>query len=133
MLQQIFEQVLARGKLTPAVLQAFTTSGHDQVLQRVHSLDIQDLPAVLPLTRNLWLGVHACMHVHVMLLLLLDSCLMPVHACRTSQATTDLLTGSACCAPWWQQRVGMSRLGPLCMSQQSSLCVPALTGMTTLQ
>ena len=49
-------QVLARGKLTPVVLKLFLDSEHDRVLQRVQQLNIQQVPHVLPLTRNLWLG-----------------------------------------------------------------------------
>ena len=54
--QDIFRQVIAQGKLTPGVLRAFQASGHEEVSQAIHSLNIQDVPAILPLTRNLWLG-----------------------------------------------------------------------------
>ena len=49
-------QVVARSKLTPAVLQLFLDSGHERVLQHIQQLNIQQLPHVLPLTRNRWLG-----------------------------------------------------------------------------
>ena len=48
--------MVARSKLTPAVLQLFLDSGHERVLQHIQQLNIQQLPHVLPLTRNRWLG-----------------------------------------------------------------------------
>lgn len=77
----LLQLVLAKGKLTPKVLQLFLESTHETVLARIkvqavpasaslrstHSaltdhkllpqeLNIQDLPPVLPDTRNRWLG-----------------------------------------------------------------------------
>ena len=52
----LFERVLALGLLTPKVLQLFEDTGHSEVELRIASLHIQDLPAVLPTTRNKWLG-----------------------------------------------------------------------------
>ena len=50
--QDIFHQVIQLGKLTPGVLRSFQTSGHDRVLHDIDSLNIQDVPHVLPLTRQ---------------------------------------------------------------------------------
>jgi hypothetical protein len=79
----LLQLVLAKGKLTPKVLQLFLESTHETVLARIkvrampgpaslrstytgltdkppllQALNIQDLPPVLPDTRNRWLGQH---------------------------------------------------------------------------
>ncbi len=51
----IFEAVLAKGKLTPRLLELFWKTDHDTIRQRVTALRIQWVPPVLPTTRNLWL------------------------------------------------------------------------------
>lgn len=51
----IFEAILAKGKLTPRLLELFWKADHDTVRQRVTALRIQWVPPVLPTTRNLWL------------------------------------------------------------------------------
>lgn len=52
---KVFEEVLARGKLTPRVLELFKQTEHDLVLGQVQALKVQSLPPVLPITRNTWL------------------------------------------------------------------------------
>lgn len=51
----LFEAVLLKGKLTPRVLELFTRTEHDQVLEHIRALKLQTLPPVLPTTRNTWL------------------------------------------------------------------------------
>lgn len=53
---EIFDEVLRRGKLSPRVLDLFRATEHEAVLQRISALNIQQLPPILPTTRNLWLG-----------------------------------------------------------------------------
>ena len=51
----LFEAVLAKGKLTPRVLELFQSLQHDLVLEQIRALKLQPLPPVLPTTRNTWL------------------------------------------------------------------------------
>ena len=55
-MEQIFDEVLRRGKLSPKVLDLFYQTEHEAILQRISKLNIQNLPPILPTTRNLWLG-----------------------------------------------------------------------------
>ena len=51
----IFEAILAKGKLTPRLVELFWKTDHETIRQRVTALRIQWVPPVLPITRNLWL------------------------------------------------------------------------------
>lgn len=52
----LFQDVLERGKLTPRVLKLFAATDHSLLTSRIESLKIKDLPAIVPITRNPWLG-----------------------------------------------------------------------------
>lgn len=51
----MFEAVIAKGKLTPRVLELFKQTEHDLVLSQVRALKVRSLPPVLPITKNTWL------------------------------------------------------------------------------
>mmetsp|Transcript_16177 Transcript_16177/g.45081 ORF Transcript_16177/g.45081 Transcript_16177/m.45081 type:complete len:92 (+) Transcript_16177:238-513(+) len=52
----MFERVLQLGKLRPKVLELFQATNHELLMQRIHDLGIQDLPAQAYSSRNSWLG-----------------------------------------------------------------------------
>jgi len=52
----VFERVLVKGKLTPRVLHLFEATDHTSVSYRIKALNIQDVPPLIPETRNPWLG-----------------------------------------------------------------------------
>ncbi len=52
----LLERVLALDLLTPKVLELFEKMGHTEVDIRITELNIQELPLLLPTTRNRWLG-----------------------------------------------------------------------------
>ena len=51
----LFDSVLAKGKLTPRVLELFKETEHERVLEQMKALRLQSLPVILPTTRNSWL------------------------------------------------------------------------------
>lgn len=53
---ELFEGVLASGKLTPQVLVLFVATQHAAVLERIAMLNIQTPPPVLKTGRMSWLG-----------------------------------------------------------------------------
>jgi hypothetical protein len=53
---ELFERVLRLGFLTPKVLAMFEGTGHEEVCRRIQGLNIQQLPHILPITPNKWLG-----------------------------------------------------------------------------
>ena len=53
---ELLELVLSLGLLTPKVLEMFERLGHTEVDIRITELNIQELPLLLPTTRNRWLG-----------------------------------------------------------------------------
>lgn len=56
LVKDLFERVLAQGRLTPQVLETFERTGHKSVLDHIEGLNIQQLPPVLPITHKKWLG-----------------------------------------------------------------------------
>ena len=53
---ELLERVLSLGLLTPKVLEMFERLGHTEVDIRIAELNIQELPLLVPTTRNRWLG-----------------------------------------------------------------------------
>ena len=53
---ELLERVLSLGLLTPKVLEMFERLGHTDLDIRIAELNIQELPLLLPTTRNRWLG-----------------------------------------------------------------------------
>ena len=53
----LFQSVLAKGKLTPRVLELFrsTQPQHQLVLEEIGALQLQPLPPLVPTSRNAWL------------------------------------------------------------------------------
>jgi len=52
----LFERVMRLGYLTPKVLAMFERTEHEEVQWRIQGLNIQQLPHILPITPNKWLG-----------------------------------------------------------------------------
>lgn len=52
----LFERILARGRLTPRILELFKSTADPLLLERIDGLHIRELPPLIPDTRNRWLG-----------------------------------------------------------------------------
>mmetsp|Transcript_18086 Transcript_18086/g.30977 ORF Transcript_18086/g.30977 Transcript_18086/m.30977 type:complete len:99 (-) Transcript_18086:559-855(-) len=52
----LFQMVLKRGKLTPAILKHFKDSDHSSLLELIQSMDLRDPPPIYRDTRNRALG-----------------------------------------------------------------------------
>lgn len=53
---QLFDSVLASGKLTPQVLKLFLDTQHVTIIDRITGLDLQMPPPVIQAGRGTWLG-----------------------------------------------------------------------------
>ena len=53
---ELWDRVLSLGQLTPKVLEMFERAGHTDVNKRIEDMNLQEVPAILPTTRNRWLG-----------------------------------------------------------------------------